>query len=381
VPIEPFTVPYDPGAVEDLHRRLDHTHWPGDGLYENAEYGLRPAFLREICRFWRHSFSWEEEVLKLREQPHFLFESAGNRIHFLHWRGVGPNPKPLIVTHGWPGSFLEMEKIAPRLADPAAFGGDPKNAFHVVVPSLPGFGFSRLPAGGAIDNFRVAALWVSLMEELGYPRFAAQGGDIGAGVGTALGLTHPDRLIGLHLNYIPGSYRPPGFTQTEMTPEDESYLHTLDRWNQENGAYSHMHRSRPYSAMYGLLDSPVGLAAWILEKFRDWSDCGGDVYRRFSRGELLRNLTLYWMTGTIGSSFLIYAGNAKRPLAFAPGQFISAPCAIAHFPKELSIPPRPWVNRGYNVQRWTAFSSGGHFAALEEPELLAEDIRSFFQGS
>jgi hypothetical protein len=186
-------------------------------------------------------------------------------------------------------------------------------------------------------------------------------------------------VIGLHFNYIPGSYLPPDLYRKPATPEEASYLDELERWNRERGAYSHMHRTRPYTAMYGLLDSPAGLAAWILEKFRDWSDCGGDVYRRFSREELLRNLTLYWMTQTIGSSILMYAGNAERPLAFQPGQFIAAACAVAYFHQESPVFPRSWVGRGYNVQRWTSFSSGGHFAAAEEPERLAQDIRAFFK--
>jgi len=248
-----------------------------------------------------------------------------------------------------------------------------------VIPSLPGYGFSDRPAAPGMNVFRVAEVWAGLMNELGYQHFAAQGGDLGAGVSTALGLRYPDRVIALHLNFIPGSYRPFLEPGTKITAAEEEFFKVIGQWVDERGAYSHVQRTRPQTAAYGLNDSPAGLAAWILEKFREWSDCDGDVYRRFTPDELLANVTLYWMTQTIHSSFRMYFEGRKAPLQFGEGEFIQAPTAIAHFPKELPFPPRTWIERGYNVQHWTEMPRGGHFAAAEEPELLAEDLRVFFR--
>lgn len=286
---------------------------------------------------------------------------------------------PLVVTHGWPGSFTEMLSILPLLTNPAAYGFDPAESFDVVVPSLPGFGFSDPPRTEGMNVFRVAEIWVELMGALGYDRFAAQGGDIGAGVTTALGLRHSQHLIGIHLNYVPGSYRPSTVTGPPLTEAEVLFSSEVAQWYDENGAYALLQGTRPQTLAYALNDSPAGLAAWILEKFRDWSDCNGDLYSRFSRDELLTNVTLYWMTQTIASSFGMYVEGRKSPLHFSPNDFIRSPCAIACFPKEISKPPREWVERGYNVRRWTTMPRGGHFAAAEEPELLAGDIRAFFR--
>jgi pimeloyl-ACP methyl ester carboxylesterase len=269
--------------------------------------------------------------------------------------------------------------MIPLLTDPAAHGGDPADSFDVVVPSLPGFGFSDRPSERGIDVHRVAGLWVELMTSLGYEKFGAQGGDIGAGVSTVLGLRHANRIVGLHLNFIPGSYRPGLKAEANLTAPEEEFIRNVAAWQEESGAYSHIQRTRPQTAAYGLNDSPAGLAAWILEKFREWADCDGDFFGTFDRDELLTNVTLYWMTETIHSSFRMYFENRKAPLQFQPGAFIRVPCAIAHFPKEIFFPPRKWVERGYNVQRWTEMPRGGHFAAMEQPGVLAEDIRAFFR--
>jgi pimeloyl-ACP methyl ester carboxylesterase len=226
---------------------------------------------------------------------------------------------------------------------------------------------------------RVADTWVELMQALGYDRFGAQGGDLGAGVSTALGLRHSERIIGIHLNFIPGSYRPHIAADTALTPAEQQFAVESAQWYDRNGAYAHLQGTRPQTPAFALNDSPAGLAAWILEKFREWSDCGGDLYRSFSRDELLTNVTLYWMTETISSSFRMYYEGKRTPLHFAEGEFVHSPCAIACFPKEITFAPRKWVERGYNVQRWTKMPRGGHFAAAEEPELLAADIRVFFR--
>jgi pimeloyl-ACP methyl ester carboxylesterase len=271
-----------------------------------------------------------------------------------------------------------MLKIIPLLTDPATHGGDPAVSFDVVVPSLPGFGFSARPTKPGMNTFRIADLWLSLMRELGYERFAAQGGDFGAAVSTILGLRHAGHVMGIHLNYIPGSYRPYLEPGTKPDSIEQQFLDDADRWYVDSGAYAHLQRNTPQTAAYGLNDSPAALAAWIVEKFRDWADCNGDVERRFSKDELLTNVTLYWVTETIHSSCRLYYESKKMPLQFRKEDHVRVPCAIAHFPKEAPFPPRAWIERGYSIQHWTEMPRGGHFAAAEEPVLLARDIAAFF---
>jgi pimeloyl-ACP methyl ester carboxylesterase len=377
--VEPFSLPFSQLAVEDLRHRLARTRWPDEVANSDWDYGFDLRFLQEICTYWKDTFDWKAQVERLSAFHHCRYTSENIGIHFIHERGKGPAPIPLILTHGWPGSFVEMLRIIPLLTDPSTNGGDSSDSFDVVVPSLPGFGFSDRPAGRGMNTFRIAELWAGLMNELGYNRFGAQGGDFGAAVSTILGLRHAHRIIGMHLNYIPGSYRPYVKAGTRLAPVEEEFLKGSARWYDESGAYAHIQRTHPQTAAYGLNDSPAGLAAWILEKFRDWSDCGGDLYRRFTRDELLTNVTLYWMTETIHSSFRLYYEAGRAPLHFGEGDFLAVPCAIARFPKEEPFPPREWIERGYNVQRWTDMPRGGHFAAAEEPEVLAEDIRAFFR--
>lgn len=379
MPVEAFSIPLFESAMDDLRDRLRRTRWPDEIPDAAWEYGFDLEFLKRLCTYWREDFDWKAQVEKLSTVHHFLYTSETLGIHFLHECGKGPAPIPLIMTHGWPGSFLEMLKIIPLLTDPAAHGGDAADSFDVVVPSLPGYGFSDRPTTRGVNTFRIAELWLGLMRELGYGRFAAQGGDIGAGVTTVLGLRHPERVLGIHLNYIPGSYRPHLTPGTMLSSEEDAFLQHAVRWSEEHGAYAHLQRTHPQTAAYGLNDSPAALAAWIVEKFRDWSDCDGDVLRRFTRDELLTNVTLYWLTETIHSSFRLYYEIRRAPLHFGPDDFVGVPCAIARFAREDPLPPRAWVERGFNVQRWTEIQRGGHFAAAEEPQLLAEDIRTFFR--
>jgi pimeloyl-ACP methyl ester carboxylesterase len=378
--VEPFSIPISESALDDLRDRLGRTRWPDEVPGTVWEYGFDLAFLKDLCGYWRDQFDWKAQVESLSVFHHYRYTANEIGIHFIHERGKGPAPIPLVMTHGWPGSFLEMKRIIPMLTDPAAYGGDSSDAFDVVVPSMPGYGFSGRSAGRGMNTFRIAELWVQLMNELGYGRFAAQGGDFGAGVSTILALRHSPRILGIHLNYIPGSYRPYLEAETKLTPPEEGFLKHASDWFEQSGAYAHIQRTQPQTAAYGLNDSPAGLAAWISEKFRNCSDCDGELYRRFTRDELLTNVTLYWMTETIYSSFRLYYESRKAPLQFGLGDFVAVPCAIAHFPKEDPFPPREWIERGYNVQRWTEMPRGGHFAAAEEPELLAEDIRAFFRG-
>jgi pimeloyl-ACP methyl ester carboxylesterase len=377
--IESFSLPFSASAVDDLRDRLQRARWPNDMPGSGSVYGFDRELLVDICDYWRDKFDWRAQLERLSTFNHYRLQAKGSTIHFIHERGKGPAPIPLILTHGWPGSFVEMIKIIPLLTDPAAHGANSVDAFDVVIPSLPGYGYSTGPISAGMSVFRIADLWVELMRTLGYDRFAAQGGDIGAGVSTVLGLRHADHMIGIHLNFIPGLYRPYLGTTTKLLPQEQIFLTEASRWFDENGAYAHIQGTRPHTASYALNDSPMGLAAWILEKFREWSDCGGDLYSTFTRDELLTNVTLYWMTQTIQSSFRLYYENRRAPLHFKQDDFVRPPCAIARFPKEILSPPREWVERGYNVQRWTHMPRGGHFAAAEQPELLAEDLRTFFR--
>ena len=376
--IEPFVPSFSAAAIEELRERLRRTRWPDEIANSGWKYGTDPAFLREICLYWQDNFDWARQIEQMALMRHFTFSTGDLDIHFIHERGRGPAPIPLILTHGWPGSFLEMLKIIPLLTDPESRGGDPADSFSVVVPSLPGFGFSGKPGPG-VNQFTTADTWAMLMSALGYERFGAQGGDLGAGVSTALGLRYPDRVLGIHLNFIPGSYRPHLGPGTTLSTEEDGFVKDAAQWYAQHGAYGQIQRTTPLTAAYGLNDSPAGLAGWILEKFYKWSDCDGNLLRVFTREELLANVTLYWMTETIHSSFRMYFEGAKAPFAFGVGDRVQVPCAIAHFPKEILFPPRRWVERGYNVEQWTEMPIGGHFAALEEPEMLAADLRRFFR--
>lgn len=319
----------------DLRDRLTRTRWPDEPPGTAWEYGFDLAFLRDLCRYWRDQFDWKAQVQRLSAFHHYRFTADNLKIHFMHERGKGRDPIPLIITHGWPGSFLEMTRIVPLLTDPAAHGGDSSDSFDVVVPSMPGYGFSDRPVTRGMNTFRIAELWTRLMEELGYTRFAAQGGDIGAGVSTILGLRHSSRVLGLHLNYIPGSYRPHLEAEPKLTPAEEEFLQQAARWSEEKGAYAHLQKTQPLTAAYGLNDSPAALAAWILEKFRSWSDCDGEIYRRFTRDELLTNVTLYWLTETIHSSFSLVLRKPE-----------SAPSVRTRRSREGTLRDRAFSERG-----------------------------------
>ena len=370
MPIERFQIPFSEPAARDLRERLARTRWPDEIAGSGWDYGFPLGYLREICAYWKDEFDWKTQIARLARLPHYRCMIDGIGIHFIHQRGKASSPLPLVITHGWPGSFLEMLKILPLLSD----------SFDVVVPSLPGFGFSDRPAEPGMNLFEIADLWARLMRELGYDRFAVQGGDFGAGVATLLGLRNPERVIGIHLNYIPGSYQPHVEPGTKLSPIEQTWLDEAARWYTDWGAYSHIQRNEPLTAAYGLNDSPAALAAWIISKFRDWADCDGDVERSFTKDELLTNVTLYWMTQTIHSSCRLYWETKRAPVHFQTGDFVRVPCAIARFPKEAPFPPRAWIERGYNICRWTDLPRGGHFAAAEEPQLLATDIREFFGG-
>lgn len=372
----PFQIAIPDEALSDLQQRLRLTRWPVSFDESGWEDGASLAFMKRLADHWLHHFDWRAQEARLNRLPHFKATIDGLDIHFIHQKGKGPKPLPLILTHGWPGSFIEMEHILPLLTDPAAHGGDPADAFDVVVPSLPGYGFSQAPTAPGVSSRKIADLWQQLMAGLGYERFVAQGGDIGAGVSLWLARLFPEQLIGAHVNFISGSYRPP---QDNITAEEQAFLDKVAAWTGAEGAYAALQATKPQTLSYGVTDSPIGLAAWITEKFRSWSDCGGEIERVFSLDAILTDISLYWFGDALTASFRLYKENARNPLAFEPGERVTPPLGVALFPHEISMPPRSWVERVFNVQRWTETPRGGHFAAMEQPDLLAEDIRAFFR--
>ena len=378
--VRPFTIAVENSVLDDLRQRLADTRWPDEIPNTGWDYGSNLTYIKELVDYWRTDFDWRAQEAKLNAFNHFKSEVDGLDIHFIHEKGKGPNPIPLIITHGWPSCFFEMTKIIPLLSDPASYGGDAADSFDVVAPALPGFGFSDHAQDRGMEIQRVAGMWNKLMSQnLGYPKFGAQGGDIGSGVTARLGFAHSDTLYGIHLTSItrPTPYLGPG--SKPVTDAEQALITQRDKWFQDEGGYNHIQGTKPQTLAYGLNDSPVGLAAWIVEKYRTWSDCGGDVEKSYTKDELLTIVTIYWVTQTISSSTRMYFENQKHLWTMERDQKVPTPAGMAMFPQEISKPPREWGERSYHVRRWTEMASGGHFAALEEPQLLAEEVRAFFR--
>ena len=380
MPVAPFQIHVPDDTLDDLKNRLARVRWPDEIPGAGWDYGSNLDYIKELVEYWRTAYDWRAQEAALNALPHFKTTVDGQEIHFIHQRGQGDSPIPLIVTHGWPSTFFEMTKIIPRLTNPAAFGGDPADAFDVVVPSMPGYGFSAQTRQRGVNTRHIADLWAGLMtEELGYDRFAAQGGDWGAGVTARLGFHHAEKVIGIHVTSVTQAIAYQGEGSRPLDDAEKALLDERAAWQQAEGGYAHIQGTKPQTLAYGLNDSPMGLCAWIVEKFRTWSDCVGDVESRYTKDELLNTVMIYWVTETINSSTRLYYENQRTPWNFGPEDRISVPCAVALFPGDLSHPPRQWAERSYNVQRWTEMPRGGHFAALEEPDLLVEDVRAFFR--
>jgi len=374
----PFTVRVPDEVLADLRTRLERVRWPDEIAGEGWRYGTSLAYMKELVAYWRDRYDWRAQEARLNALPQFTLPMGDLDLHFIHAKGVGPSPLPLLVSHGWPGSVWEFHKLIPLLTDPGRHGGDPADAFTVVAPSLPGYGYSFRPTQPRFGVPEIAELLARLMTDvLGYRRFAAHGGDWGAFVTARLGLASPDHLAGIHVTLL-GLRRdlPPPAHPTE---EERAYLEELRHWEREESHVDAGQVVGPQTLAYGLTDSPVGLAAWIVEKFRAWSDCGGDVERRFTKDVLLTNVMLYWVTGAINSSFWPYYARRHAGWPIPDGARIEVPTAYASFPREILHPPRAWAERVFNIRRWTVMPAGGHFAALEEPEALAADLRAFFR--
>jgi len=374
----PFHLNVSNDLLIDLRARLARVRWPDDPPGKPWAYGTSLRYMQELVEYWRERFDWRIQEAKLNNFRQFKVPLAGIQLHFIHEEGKGINPLPLLLIHGWPGSVLEFHKILPMLTDPSSFGGDPADAFTVVAPSLPGYTLSFQPNQPRFSVEQIADCFASLMSDvLGSKRFVAQGGDWGGFVASRLGYAYPERVAGIHLNLLAVPRDPA--TLRNQTQEEKAYLDQMKQWLKEETGYQWIQGTKPQTLAFGLADSPVGLAAWIIEKFRSWSDCGGNVESVFTKDELLTNIMLYWVTGAIGSSFWPYYARMHGVWPIPQGGRISVPTGYIEFPKEMLRPPRSAAEGMYNIQRWTKMDRGGHFAALEQPEVLVQEIRAFFK--
>ncbi len=376
---KPFTLHVDEPVLADLHERLARTRWPETPPLPEWESGTSVAYLQELVQHWRSAFDWRAHEAALNALRQYTVPLAGIDLHFIHEEGRGPKPLPLLLSHGWPGSVFEFRRLIPMLTDPARFGADPADAFTVVAPSLPGYTLSFRPGQPRFGIEEIADCFAQLMGEvLGYGRYGAQGGDWGAFVTSRLGYAHPKPLAGIHLNLL-AVRRDPALL-ANPTEEERRFLAELNHFLKEETGYQWIQGTKPQTLAFGLTDSPAGLAAWIVEKFRSWTDNDGTPDSAVPRDEMLADITLYWVTGAIGSSFWPYHARAHRPWPVPPGATVDVPMGYVQFPREILRPPRSVAERLYtDIRRWTVAERGGHFAAMEQPELLAREIRAFFR--
>ncbi len=376
--IRPFHIDVAQPVLDDLRARLRNTRWPEAELAGGWQQGVPLAWLQDICRYWADSYDWPQRQALLNRHPQFITEIDGLDIHFLQVRSPHAGAMSLLLTHGWPGSVVEFQKVIGPLTDPTAFGGDAADAFHVVCPSLPGFGFSAKPQATGWGVDRIAAAWATLMQRLGHGRYAAQGGDWGAAVTSALGALDPAHCLGIHITLAMGAGPPAGNTGDAPTSDE---LHALQRakfYRDWDAGYSKQQATRPQTLGYALTDSPAGQAAWILEKFWAWTDCDGDPENILHRDELLDNLMLYWVTASAASSARLYwerFGAGKRA-----AKAVTIPTGVAVYPKEIVPPVRRWMEAGYtDIRHWQVMPKGGHFAAFEQPALFVDNLRTYFR--
>ena len=376
--IRPFTIRVPDSVLVDLKQRLARARFPGEIAGSGWDYGTNLAYLKELVTYWRDRFDWRAAERRLNQFDQFTTAIDGLEVHFIHQRSKNPGALPLAVTHGWPGSIVEFTKIIGPLTDPAAHGANPADSFHVVAMSLPGFGFSGKPNERGYGPERMAGVLAKLMARLGYTRYGVQGGDWGGNISRFAALNDASHVIGAHLNFCQGG-PPAGVTDpTAGVPAaDLERMRARQAFFETERGYFLEQSTKPQTVGYALDDSPVGLAAWIVEKFRSWCDCDGDVDKKFSKDDLLTNIMLYWVTQSGASSARIYFENLRA--GGGPPRRVEVPTACAVFPKEIAIPPRRWAEAQYNVTRWTEMPRGGHFAALEQPDLLVDDIRAFFR--
>ena len=380
--ITPFSIHVPDQDIADLKQRLAMTRLPDQIPGVGWDYGTDTEYLRELLDYWATDFDWRAQEQALNEFDQFVTEVDGVQLHFIHQRSPHPNATPLLITHGWPGSFVEFKKIIGPLTNPELYGGRAEDAFHVVVPSLPGFGFSGKPTERGYNPERMAHTLAALMAKLGYEQYGAQGGDWGAIINRILASRYPDRLIGLHSNFVLANPPADPLVRDGVPPQELASREARQAYMANETAYQQIQGTKPQTLGVGLNDSPAGLAAWIVEKFYGWSDIDTNapngLEEKFSKDEMLTDISLYWFTQTITSSARIYYENRNVVMA-EPVGFIEVPTGGAIFPAEIYFTPRLWAESQYNIVHWTTMPSGGHFAAMEEPELLLQDIREFFR--
>jgi pimeloyl-ACP methyl ester carboxylesterase len=383
VDIQPFNIAVSDQELEDLQQRLERTRWAQDFSNDNWQYGTNGDYLRQLVSYWKTDYDWRKQEATINQYPQFKARIDDVDIHFIHVRGKGPSPKPLILSHGWPWTFWDFQKVIGPLTDPVSHGGRPEDAFDVVVPSLPGYGFSTPLTKTGMNFWQTADLWVKLMEGLGYPRFAAHGGDWGAFLTAQLGHKYADRLMGVHFTIgVPLDMFSGGTVSSEYyQPEEKARATKNKQFMLNESGYMALQSSKPQTPAFALNDSPVGLCSWIVEKRRTWSDCDGDVEKRFNKDDLLTTVMIYWLTQSYGTSARYYYEAVHNP--WKPSHelkpVVQAPTGMIVFANELVVNPRKWAEQYYNLQSWSEFPSGGHFAPMEEPNSLVDDIRQFFR--
>ena len=373
--IKPYHLAIESAAIDELRARIARVRWPDEAPDAPWAYGTSLAFMRELAAYWADGYNWRKTEAGLNANPQFTTRIDGIDVHFLHVQGRGPNPKPLLLSHGWPGSILEFMKLIPMLTDPAAHGGDAADAFTVVVPSLPGYTLSFREHQARKSLPEIGAIFHELMTRLGYARYGAQGGDWGSFVTAWLGANRAAQVIGIHLNMLP--LRRDAAMFANPSEDEKRYLDELKAWLAEETGYQAIQGTRPQTLAFALSDSPIGLAAWITEKYRAWTDCNGDPRNALTMDEMLGNISLYWFTNCIGASFWPY--YARLHGAWPIDGRITVPTGYCDFPHEILRPPRAAAERVFDIRRWSVMQRGGHFAALEQPEALAREIRAFFQ--
>ena len=372
--IREFQIEVADEVLDDLKQRLSMTRWPNKETPEDWSQGIPLGYMKELCDYWQHDYDWRAREERLNRFPQFITEIEGVDIHFIHCPSAHENARPLIITHGWPGSVVEFHKVIEPLVDPTAHGGNAEDAFHVVVPSLPGYGFSGKPkiTGWGIE--KIADVWGVLMARLGYDHYFAQGGDWGAMVTTHIGLQDKEHCDAIHLN-MP-VVTPDPKTMAELTPSEQASLMSMKFYQDWDSGYSKQQSTRPQTLGYGLVDSPSGQAAWIIEKFYQWTDCNGHPENAISRDELLDNVMIYWLTGSAASSARLYWESFKNP----PQDEVVVPTGCSIFPKEIVRPSERWIRKRFtNLCYYNELDIGGHFAAFEQPELYLQEIRTYFR--
>jgi len=373
--LRPFQIEISDGELDDLRRRLGATRWPEPATVDDWSQGLPLAYARELCEYWASTYDWRSRQSSLNRHPQFLTEIDGLEIHFLHQRSPDAKAIPLLLSHGWPGSVVEFDKVIGPLSDPASHGSAGSPAFHVVCPSLPGYGFSGKPTTTGWGVPRIADAWATLMARLGYDAYVAQGGDWGAGVTTALGRRDPAHLLGIHLNMpvVP----PSAFILEDLTPSEQRALDDLGRYQRDESGYSKQQSTRPQTLGYGLTDSPVGQMAWIVEKFYAWTDCDGHPESVLSKDEMLDNVMYYWLSRSAASSGRLYWESFDSMIDEADGP-VKVPTGCSIYPKEIIRISKRWAEGGFSDLRyWNELDRGGHFAAFEQPDCFVDELRSF----